>query len=744
MMSKTKNLSIAFYWHMHQPVYQLTPDGDFLMPWVRLHAVKDYLDMVQILDKFKKLKLNFNLVPILLDSLIDYGEKGMQDLHSRLTVSDVELLTDDAKLFIINNFFDANYQTMIFPYEEYNRLYQKFMSNPQADINIFTNQEYSDLMALFNLAWFDPVYKTKYPELKKLFKKGKGYTLEDRIKIIAIQYDIIRKIIPTYKKYLDKGRIEITTSPYYHPILPILTDLKSIKKTTTDIPVNLKTYLDAKIQTKTALDRIEEIFGKRPRGIWPSEQCICPKTLDMLSVLGIEWTISDEGILADSLNFEFIRDFKGHLEDPYHLVKSYNYKTRNKDIKLIFRDSILPNLMSFEYPSHNPIAAANDMYDRIKVIQSKLLSSPDAHHLLTIAMDGENCWENYLEDGLSFLKTLYKLIEDDNTLETVLISDYLDKENNHRDLTKISSGSWINRNFKLWIDEPLKNLAWTYLKRVRDDFSKFVKQNPLHPNIELAKRELFICEGSDWFWWFGEPNDSGRDSVFDYIFREHLKNIYIYLGLNVPKYLDEPLLAVFSTHSRYPKGDFTPTINGNLDDDSWLNAGCLDIPDGPVLKSSKLFDRICYGHDKDNFYLRFYLNKYIVEDEELRKRVFQIYLYTRNSNKKHSLSPIRLINKNENILPLSKEKFHNEIELAIYEGELRLVRVVKSIPGNIWALQSDKNVKAVFDKVMDVSIPFDELGIKHEDTLEFMFVNASIGITDFCVPNEMLLSVSRM
>lgn len=744
MMSKTKKLSIAFYWHMHQPVYQLSIDGDYLMPWVRLHAVKDYLDMVEILDKFKKLKLNFNLVPVLLDCIIDYAENGMHDIHSRLTVTPVEMLSDDAKLFIINNFFDANYQSMIFPYEEYSRLYHKIQSNPGAGISIFNNQEYSDLMALFNLAWFDPVYKNKYPELKKLVKKGKGYTDEDRIKIIEIQREIMKKIIPAYKKYLDKERIEITTSPYYHPILPILLENRNIKKTTENAPQNLKTYLDGKIQTKMALDRIEEIFGKRPRGIWPSEHCVSPKTLFMLSTLGIDWTISDEGILSDSINFEFIRDFKGHLEDPYHLVKSYEYKTRNKDIKILFRDSSLPNLISFEYPNHNPIAAANDLYDRIKVIQSKLLSSPDTNHILTIAMDGENCWENYMEDGLSFLKTIYTLIEEDDTLETVLISDYMDREKQHKQLQKISSGSWINRSFKLWIDEPLKNLAWTYLQRVREDFSNYVKKNPLNPHIEYAKRELFICEGSDWFWWYGEPNDSGRDNIFDYIFREHLKNIYIYLGLKVPEYLDEPLSSVFSKPSRYPKGEFTPAIGGSKDDDSWLNAGCIDIPDGPVLRDSKFFDRICYGYDKNNFYIRFYLNKYILEDTELSKRTYQMYVYMRNANKKQSLSPIRLINKTENVLPLLKEKFHNELQLSIQNDKLKLVRIIKSLPGNIWTLQPIKNVQSVYGKTVDLSIPFELLDISTDETLEFMFISANIGVKEYCIPYEMLLSVSRM
>lgn len=743
MMSQTKKLSIAFYWHMHQPVYQLTPTGDYLMPWVRLHAVKDYLDMVLILEKFPKIKLNFNLVPVLLDSLIDYGENDLHDIHSRLTVTDVEDLTADDKEFIINNFFDANFHSMILPSDEYNRLYQKYQLNQENDINKFSNQEYSDLMALFNLAWFDPIYKNMYPELKKLIKKGKGYTTEDRIKIIDIQRDIIRKIIPTYKKFSDEGKIEITTSPYYHPILPILLDIKGIKKSSeTDLPSNLKMELDAKMQTEMALDRMEDIFGKRPRGIWPSEHCINSKELNLFKELGVDWTISDEGILSNSINFEFVRDFRGYLEDPYHLLKSYKYK--DDGVNIIFRDSVIPNLIGFEYPSHPAEGAANDLYDRIKVAQSKLLSSPDENHLITIAMDGENCWENYTSDGSTFLSTIYSLIENDPSLETVLISDYLDKDT-QKPLNKISSGSWVNRNFKLWIDEPLKNLAWIYLKQVRDDFSNYVKQNPLNPNIEAARRELFICEGSDWFWWYGEPNDSGRDNIFDYIFREHLKNIYLYLGLEVPQYLDTPLLSAITKPSRYPKGEFTPVMDGKeKDDDNWLNAGCIKIPDGPVLKEDKFYDKICFGYDKDNLYLRFYINEYLKDTPSMSKRVNQMYVYMRNQSRKQSLSPIRIIQKTESLLPISKEKFHNEMQISIYDGEINLVRLVKAIPNNLWAITSSKDIKAVYDKVVDISIPFESLGVGQGEILEFLFINANYGVKDFYIPNDMLLTIKRV
>ena len=749
MISQSKKLSIAFYWHMHQPVYQLSPTGDFLMPWVRLHAVKDYLDMALWAKKFDKLKLNFNFVPVLINAIINYGENEAHDIHSRLTITPQDELTNEDKIFILNNFFDANYQTMILANPEYHRLYQIVQSSGTEDTSIFSNQEYADLMALFNLAWIDPSFKTSNSELKKLVKKGKNYTLEDRIAIIQIQRDIIKKIIPTIKKLIEKNKIEITTSTYYHPILPILLDYKNIKKNSS--PANdlqdLKTDLDAKMQTKMALDRIEEVFGKRPRGVWPSEQCVSAKTLEMLSSLGVEWSLSDEGILANSINFEFEHDFKGYIKEPYHLLKTYKYKTSTSDLKMVFRESTIPNLIGFEYQNHNPIATANDLYDRIKVLQSKILSSPDNEHLLTIALDGENCWENYLEDGASFLKTLYTLITEDDSLETVLLSDYLEKTKEDKLLPKIASGSWINRNFKLWIDEPVKDIAWTYLKRVRQDFANFVKREPLNPNIELARRELFICEGSDWFWWYGEPNDSGRDNIFDFLFRTHLKNVYRYLDLDTPKYLDDPLSDISTSKpSKYPKSLITPNINGKNvvdEDDEWNNAGYIEIPDGPVLRESKLFDKIRFGNDQNNFYLKFHLNKYIKENLELSKRTYQMYIYTRKASHRQDLSPVRLINKTKNITPVSMEKFHNEIQIAIRNNKLQLLRIIKAIPGDMWVLEMSKSIEAVYDEVLDLKIPFDILGIKSGETLEFLFINANYGVKDFYIPNETVLSVTR-
>lgn len=747
MMSAQKKLSIAFYWHMHQPVYQLNVESDYLMPWVRLHAVKDYLDMLLIAKKYNRLKLNFNLVPALLDALINYAEKGFHDIHSRLSVTSVAELTNDDKEFILNNFFDANFSSMIYQYEQYNRLYQKRFASDFPNIKEFSDQEYSDIMTWFNLVWIDPIYFEAYPELRALIKKGENYSLEDRINLIEIQRKIIRQIIPAYKEMLDSGKIEITTSPYYHPILPILLDAKSCQKnlSSPDSSINdLKMADDARLHVESALDRIEEIFGKRPKGIWPSEHSISPQELELFKELGVQWTITDEGILANSIETEFIRDFKGYLEDPYALTKSYQYKTKSSEIQILFRDSVLPNLISFEYANHDPKVAAGDLYDRIKVIQNKLQSSPDKQHVLTIAMDGENCWENYVNDGQEFLNAIYSLIEEDETLETVLISDYLDREKYHKPLKKLHSGSWINKNFQLWIAETVKNLAWIYLKQVKEDLNAYIKTNPNNNRIKYARNELMIAQGSDWFWWYGEPNDSGQDHIFDYIFREHLKNVYRYLDIEPPNYLNTPLITIFTKPSRYPKHSITPKIDGlEINDEEWINAGCIDMPDGPVMQENKLFDRICYGIDENNFYLRLYLNEYAQENKSAEVVLHQMYVYLRNADRKQPQSPIRLANKTENVFPMMKEKFYNELRISIADNTLYPIHLIKAIQGGLWAVEQTKEIKSAFNKTVDISVPLDYLDIRPGERVEFFFANALFGIKETFVPQDVLLTMQR-
>ncbi len=744
MNKRVKKLSLAVYWHMHQPVYEL--EGTYLMPWVRLHAVKDYLDMVLVLEKFPKLKLNFNIVPALLDAIIDYSQNGYHDIHSELSVSDTDKLTDEERAFVLNNFFSSRYETMIYRSETYKDLFQKRFSGDSISYDAFSPQELSDLMALFNLVWIDPIHFERYPELKLLWDKQRGYTKDDRVRIIEIQKQIIREIIPAYKKYINEGRIELTTSPYYHSILPILIDLKTSLKsviTTEGLPQSLGMYDDAKYQVRSALDRIEEIFGVRPKGMWPPELCLGPKTLNLLAKEGIEWTISDEGILASSINFDFIRDFKGNLNDPYHLLKVYNYETKDSDINIIFRDRSIPNLINFEYAGINSQMAASDLYEKIKMIQSKLLVSPDDRHLLTIASDCENCWENYQNDGRDFLEKIYSLIENDETLETVLISDYIKNDNHKKPLKKIHSGSWIDKTFQFWIGEGEKNKAWAYLKKTKDDFESFVKEDSSNPNIQYAKRELLIAEGSDWFWWYGEPNNSGQDFVFDYMFRERLKNVYIILGREYPEYLDTTLITTVEVPFRHPLQSITPKMDGlNTSAEDWNNSGFLTLLDGPVYRENKNVDKINFGCDNKNIYFRLHVNKSSGEISFV-DRINQFYIYTRNASNITNRAYIRLISKTDNPYPILLEKFEHELTLTLVSDTLYPPRLASVLHPNMWTLDNPDGIKIVFEDIIDVCIPFEKLGINPGDTVEFFLANTDSGVKNTYIPQEILLSMTR-
>ena len=746
-----KELSVAFVWHFHQPNYQTQPNGIRLMPWARLHAIKDYLDMLLIIDKFPKIKLNFSIVPALIDTIQDYAYNDGHDIHSKLTITPVEELTDDDKLYILNYFFDINYEKLVSKNPRYNELYVKRYSSSEIGINDFSNQEYSDIMMLFNLLWFDPIWKNKYPELSEFEKKGHNYTLKDRQKLIELNRTIMKQIIPTFKKFQDEGRIEIITSPYNHPILPILlnpNDLKTpfLKYQLPDCKIALA--IDAKEQIKTAFEKIKETFGKQPKGFWPSEHCISQKTLDVLANLGAQWVITDESVLSNSLKKEFVRDFRGCYEDPYDVCSLYFYRTkREKEVSLIFRDSVIPNLISFEYPRHDSILCANDLFDRIKTVHDKLKNAPDDTHMLTIAMDGENTWDSYPQDGAIFLERLYSLINDDKNIKTVLISDYVEKNKTKaKQLKKVTSGSWVNQEFQLWIAEPTKNLAWKYLVQTRNDLKEAENSGRLtKEQIKAAKSEIYITEGSDWFWWYGEPNDSGQDHIFDFMFREHLKNIYTIIEKPVPNYLEMPLMSYMGKPLKNPKRLITPLINGKLhNNDEWLHAGRIDIPDGPIIKENKLLNRIYFGNDNENLYIRFDINKYLLDSKESFKEYFSIYVYIKTYNELLEVtSAVRTTNKTDSIYPVLEDGYTHEIKFAITNNRKYPLQYSKAVKDGLWELQWDHRIRYIHDEIFEVCIPFDDLGIKHGDNFDFFFITGCSGVTEEVYPKDISLNLTR-
>ena len=387
--------------------------------------------------------------------------------------------------------------------------------------------------------------------------------------------------------------------------------------------------------------------------------------------------------------------------------------------------------------------AANDLYDKIKVIQTKLLVSPDDNHLLTIALDGENCWENYENDGNNFLNNIYSLIEKDETLDTVLITNYIREDKHKKVLNKIHSGSWIDQTFQYWIGESTKNKAWSYLKEAKDTFEAFVKENKNNPNIDIAYRELMIAEGSDWFWWYGEPNNSGQDFVFDYMYRERLKNVYTAIGIEPPEHLNTSLITKIEMPFKHPTRMITPRMDGLLESyDDWYHAGNISMLDGPVFRENKNVEKIHFGCDSNNVYFRLHVNKNS-SDTSFIDRINQFYIYIRNATNVANRAYIRLISKTDNPYPILREKFEHELTLTLVKDTLYPPRFTSCLHPNMWTLANPEGINIIYKDVIDVAIPFDLLGVKKGETVEFFMANTDSGVKNTHIPQEILLALTR-
>lgn len=740
-----KKLSVAFIWHLHQPDYKDPETKQYLMPWVRLHAIKDYLDMLLLLDEFPKIRQTFNIVPLLIDQLDDYANNDAHDLHSALTVKPVESLTKEDKIFILNSFFDANYDSMIATNEPYKVLYEKRFSAEKLDINSFSNQEYSDLMFWFNMVWFDPYWVNNSKELKNLYCKGAGYTIEDRLRLIEMQREIIRQILPAYKDRFEKGQIEISTSPYYHPILPLVLDTNCAAK---DLPsATMPKYRygyeeDFVFQMEKSIDKFEKVFGQKPKGIWPPEHCISNDTVKLFQKMGFKWTVSDEGVLAKSLGKEFVRNFDGILKNPYDLCNIYCYGEKNDDFNIVFRNSYFANLISFQYGAHDAKVAANDLYERIKTAQVKLNSSPDDNHLITIAMDGENCWEVYQEDGSLFLRELYKLLSQDDSLDITTVSDYISKINKRYPIKEIHHGSWVGRNFGMWIGEPIKNLAWEYLYEVRKDLVEFSKEKHSKKDLEKAWTEFHVALGSDWQWWFGEPNDSGQDELFDLLFRKHLARVYKLLGKIVPEFLQKSLNETIYGSLASSKVSLSKV--DDIEEDSWLDASsCILAPDGPVFNADKLVKQVCYGCDENNIYLSFCVNDTVLEDVQSNNLLGQIFIYFQGLNNHDTASHIRAKATKDNPSKILKYSYSHEIEIPIIQNSVMPIAFSRSIENFLWEIVLRHNIKFKYDKVIEVAVPFESLNIKKGKQVNITLLTGKSSIIDEVITPNKPISIVR-
>ncbi|MFC1590067.1 glycoside hydrolase family 57 protein [Candidatus Omnitrophota bacterium] len=545
-------LNVAFLWHMHQPYYKDDTGGMYMMPWVRLHGVKDYYPMARLIERFDNVKATFNFVPVLVEQINDYVENGARDTLMDLTVKRPSGMDLSEKCEALESFFRVNYKRFIEPNRRYFDLLVKRGVHPSAAevkgaARAFSDNDLTDLQVLFNLSWFHSLSIDEDANLKELKEKGRDFSEADKAYVLKRQGAILSEVIPLYKRLKDLGKIELSCSPYYHPILPLLCDTDIARASSPGIPLPSRRFSypdDARRQIEYAIRYHGEQFASPPSGMWPSEGSVSDMALDLLADSGIQWIATDEDILFNTLAYSGKKRSKKHVPDRRSLYLPYRYKKGSRSVEMIFRDKNLSNLISFNYNSWEPRAAAEDLLGHFLKIREDFPSKA-GNRLVTIAMDGENAWEYYKDNGREFFETLYSKLDRHEAVRTSTISGFLERERPEKVFKRVFPGSWINHNFEVWIGNRQKNLAWEYLGMAREELSRSAENKvPASKNaaqassgIKNALREILIAEGSDWNWWHSFESDTKGRGSFAYLFRKHLKNVYKELKIPVPGYL---------------------------------------------------------------------------------------------------------------------------------------------------------------------------------------------------------------
>jgi alpha-amylase/alpha-mannosidase (GH57 family) len=503
------SILVSFLWHMHQPFYKDLVRQHYVMPWAYLHGTKDYLGMAALAEEFPDVHQTFNLVPSLIVQLDEYARGQAKDDSLELAFKPADELTNEERGLILERFFPVPVSTMLRPFPRYFELYER-RSDPSRR-HTFSEQAMRDIQVWWTLAWMDHDLRPK-----DLVEKGENFTEKDKTGLRRLVQNTIRDIVPTYRRVQGKGTIEISTTPFFHPILPLLID----SHVDGYVPVDVNFPYDAREQLARAQAFIAEQFGKPPQGLWPSEGSVSNDVALLAASLGYRWIATDEGILAKS-GVDLNWDNRRHLYHPY----------KRGDITLFFRDRTLSDLIGFQYMHAPADESASDLLHR-------LMGLPRGSHVV-IALDGENPWDYYPNSGRDFLRRLFEGIQRDPALEAVTLSEAAQRLPAEK-LNWLAPGSWANANFSIWMGHHEDHEAWQWIVDAREALMSKKGQVP-DKDWDLAYEELLIAEGSDWMWWFGNDFSSDSDAIFDSLFRQHIGNIFHLIGLPLPDGLDRPI-----------------------------------------------------------------------------------------------------------------------------------------------------------------------------------------------------------
>ncbi len=541
MMTVQKKLKLVLCWHMHQPEYRDLQTGAFKLPWTYLHVIKDYVDMVAHLEAVPDAKAVVNFAPVLLEQIEDYSTQITNYLaHGHLLTDPLlaALIAQfkpehlDERWKLLKDCLRANRERQINRYPAFKKLVEmvEWVEQNYDTLRYINDQFLYDIIVWYHLAWIGETVKLTDSRIKYLIEKDSEYSLEDRLQLLQVIGDLLKNVIPRYKALAEKGQIELSVTPYAHPIMPLLLDLKTAHEAMPDAPLpNLDKYPGGEERViwhlQKGVQTFKRFFGTKPKGCWPSEGSISEQTLKILSDFGFNWTASGGSVLLNSLKLPSNIQSVG-IHHPF--------KLKDTNISCFFRDDGLSDLIGFEYSKWHTDDAVNDFISHLETIASHNPSDK----VVSIIMDGENAWEYFPDNGYHFLSYLYKQLANHPLIELCTFSECLKNKTAIKPLSELVAGSWVYGTFSTWIGSVDKNRGWDMLGDVKNAFDKALLDNRLtKKQLQQAEFQLSICEGSDWFWWFGDYNPGEAVSSFEKQFRLNLTNLYLLLGEEPPSYL---------------------------------------------------------------------------------------------------------------------------------------------------------------------------------------------------------------
>jgi alpha-amylase/alpha-mannosidase (GH57 family) len=598
---------------MHQPLYRDPERGEAAMPWVRLHATRAYHDMAWMLERHPRIRCTVNFTPVLLEQLEDHAQGRVRDRFLDLTERPAADLSAEERQALLRSFFMVDWEANVLPLPRYAEiLHKRGLDLRTVDLPrvaaAFTEQELTDLQVLFNLAWVGFGGLADDEGLRSLREKGRDYDRADVEVLLAGQRRILSAVVPRWRRLAERGQVELSSTPYHHPILPLVCDSDSAGRALPGIalPPRFVWPEDARWHVREAKAAHARWFGVAPAGMWPAEGAVSPEALEILASEGLSWAASDEGVLLRSLPADAIR--ARTLHRPW-IVSAGSAG----EIRMLFRDRPLSDLVGFTYAKVPAREAARDLMSRFESIGASWAARGERDRpTVGVFLDGENAWEHYPSSGRDFLEALYGEIEANAELETVTLSEAVATAEGPV-IPRVHSGSWIESSFRIWIGHSEDREAWTALGRARAALAAAERDGTPTGTLEKARRHLLAAEGSDWFWWYGDDFTTEQAAEFDALFRGHVVRASLLVGAPPPAEALAPIKRAGGSDGleaqplREPTRLLSPVLDGRETTFfEWEGSGLYRPGQhrGSMYGGAQAFHALHYGFDLESFYVR--------------------------------------------------------------------------------------------------------------------------------------------